>query len=87
MAVRNLFWWFLTAKGKAAAEAESRRWIAECPNCHAKTSIWDLGGMRYHASGNNSWAGYPCKQCGKWGMHKVTWSQVDPRAAGENLGA
>jgi hypothetical protein len=37
--------------------------------------------MRYHASGNNSWAGYPCKHCGKWGMHHVTWVP-NPEIAG-----
>jgi len=73
MAARNIFMWFLGPKGRANAEWESRHWLAECPNCHTQTSIWDLGGMRYKASGDGSWAGYTCRACGKWGMHHITW--------------
>ncbi len=73
MAGRNFLLWFLGSKARARAEWESRHWIAECPNCHTKTSLWDLGGIRYKTSGDNSWAGYPCRVCGKFGMHRIVW--------------
>ena len=55
---------------KAAAEAESRSWIATCPHCGASASIWDLGGIRYKASGTPS-IRFKCPSCGKSGMHRV----------------
>ena len=31
-------------------EAESRSWVARCP-CGAETSVWEMGGIRWGASG------------------------------------
>jgi hypothetical protein len=76
MGMRNFVMWFMSAKTKAAAEAESRQWIATCPHCGKQTSIWDLGGLRYKASGSPL-KGFTCRQCSKFGMHPVTWQ---PRA-------
>jgi transposase-like protein len=64
---------FLSETARADAEAESKLWMAECPNCHAKTSIWDLGGIRYKAAGDGSWAVYRCTHCGKSGWHHIRW--------------
>lgn len=70
MALRNLFLRFMPAKSRAAAEAESRQWQATCPQCGKKTSIWDLGGIRYKAAGKPL-KGFRCAGCGKFGMHRV----------------
>ena len=70
MGMRSFIMWFMSPATKAAAEAESRQWIATCPNCGKATSIWDLGGLRYKAAGNPS-RGMTCKACGKYGMHPV----------------
>lgn len=32
-------------------EAESRGWVVRCP-CGAETSVWEMGGIRWGASGN-----------------------------------
>ncbi|BCW88654.1 hypothetical protein sos41_17950 [Alphaproteobacteria bacterium SO-S41] len=72
MGMRSFVMWFMSAKTRAAAEAESRQWIATCPNCGTQTSIWDLGGLRYKASGSPS-IGFRCPKCHERGMHKVAW--------------
>lgn len=72
MSLRSFIMWFMSPATKAAAEAESRKWIATCPNCGRETSIWDLGGLRYKASGTPS-RGMVCAGCGKRGMHPITY--------------
>ncbi len=47
-----------------AMEAQSRAWVMKCTHCGRETSIWDMGGIRYKASGNPSRAGW-CKHCNK----------------------
>lgn len=42
---------FLPPDRRAAAEAESRRWKVICADCGHATSIWDMGGVRYGATG------------------------------------
>ncbi len=32
-------------------ERESRQWLVECGHCGHTDSVWDLGGIRYKASG------------------------------------
>lgn len=32
-------------------EAESRSWMAQCVRCNREQSIWELGGIRWKASG------------------------------------
>jgi transposase-like protein len=70
MGLRSFVMWFMPAATKAAAEVESRSWIATCPHCGASASIWDLGGIRYKASGTPS-IRFKCPSCGKSGMHRV----------------
>lgn len=72
MGLRSFIMWFMGPQTKANAEAESRKWIATCPNCGKQTSIWDLGGLRFKAAGKPS-QGFRCQQCGKFGMHKVAY--------------
>jgi hypothetical protein len=35
----------------AAMEAESRAWLARCSTCGHERSIWELGGVRWKATG------------------------------------
>jgi len=70
MGLRNLFLRFLSPARRAAMEAESRAWKATCPNCGRKTSIWDLGGIRYKAVGKPL-TGLRCAGCGKFRMHRI----------------
>ena len=67
---RSLALRFLSPAGRVAAEAESRAWKATCPSCGLKTSIWDLGGLRYKAAGKPK-RGLRCRSCGQFGMHPL----------------
>jgi endogenous inhibitor of DNA gyrase (YacG/DUF329 family) len=62
--VRRLIMWFMPDTMKAAAEAESRAWIGQCPNCGTRNSIWDVGGIRYKAAGRPT-IRVKCPTCGK----------------------
>ena len=44
-------------------EAESRQWHLQCPKCGHSKSVWELGGLRYKASGSKSVLGR-CSGCG-----------------------
>jgi transposase-like protein len=61
---------FTSAERFAAMEAESRAWIAKCPNCGSERSIWALGGIRYKAAGNPQ-RRMRCRNCGEAGWHEV----------------
>ena len=61
---------FLPPNRRAEAEAESRRWKIICAVCSHTTSIWDMGGVRFGATGRSlTWG--RCKTCGKRGRHSV----------------
>jgi hypothetical protein len=70
MAFRSLLLSLMSPARRARAEAESRAWKATCPACGTKTSVWDLGGLRYKAAGKPL-RGLRCRACGKIGMHQV----------------
>ena len=53
----------------SSIEAESREWIATCP-CGHRTSVWELGGIRWKASGEPS-RKFQCSGC-----HQVTWHKI-----------
>ena len=43
----------LTSREKfAKIEDESRDWFWTCQSCGFEFSVWDIGGIRYKASGN-----------------------------------
>lgn len=50
--LRSLIQMFVSKETFAAMEAESKVWMAQCPNCKFERSIWDMGGIRYKAAGN-----------------------------------
>lgn len=70
MPMRDLLLFFMRADDRKAAEAESRQWLATCPNCRQATSIWDLGGIRYRAKGRPV-MNIRCPHCGQRGAFHV----------------
>ena len=65
----------------AAMERDSRLWKAECPNCRAQTSIWEIGGIRYKAVGEPL-TRLLCPKCGQKGWMRIRWTGGDPTALG-----
>lgn len=61
---------FAGAETAAAMEAHSRAWLVECPHCGHERSIWELGGIRYKATGNPR-TRLRCPKCQQAGCHKV----------------
>lgn len=55
-------------------EADSRRWMVQCPNCQFERSVWDTGGIRWKAAGNPRWR-YHCPNCDQIGWHRVYWKE------------
>lgn len=74
MAMRDFIFWFVSKDTRARMEAESRKWIATCPKCELKTSVWDLGGIRYRAAGTK-YSGFVCRQCRSFGLHPVRYEE------------
>jgi len=50
---QRLFSRLVDAETFAAMEAHSRGWFARCLKCGHRRSIWELGGLRYKASGSS----------------------------------
>lgn len=59
----------LPKKWATDMEAESRAWMVRCP-CGHKRSIWELGGVRWKASGNPRRL-LACPACGQTTWHTV----------------
>jgi hypothetical protein len=51
-------------------EGDSRRWMVRCQSCGFEQSIWELGGIRWKATGT-SWTWGRCLHCGKRWWHKI----------------
>lgn len=66
--------WFLRLlgpEGAAAAEAQSKAWLLVCPNCGFSRSIWEMGGIRYKATGGTALKLVHCPSCGQTGWHRT----------------
>lgn len=74
--VQNLLMKILPVRWAQEMEAESRSWRVRCP-CGREKSIWDLGGVRWKASGARTFYGV-CTECGWAGAKEVY--QVAPDA-------
>ena len=61
---------FVDAETARAMEAHSRAWRVRCPHCGLERSIWDLGGIRYGATGRTRMLAR-CQQCGRTGWHEI----------------
>ena len=54
----------------ASMETESRAWMVRCRSCGFERSIWELGGIRWKATGSKlTWG--RCPHCGKRGWHTI----------------
>jgi hypothetical protein len=51
-------------------EADSRRWMLQCPKCGYERSFWDIGGIRWRATGNQRNL-MRCPNCGQVSWHKA----------------
>ena len=64
------FFTALLPKSRAEAmQAESRSWMVKC-TCGYERSIWDMGGIRWKASGSPRLLRI-CPQCGQRTWHTV----------------
>ncbi len=64
-----------------AMERDSRLWKAECPHCRARTSLWEMGGVRYKAAGEPR-KRMRCPKCGQSGWMRIQWTGGDVTALG-----
>lgn len=53
-------------------EEDSRRWILTCQTCGLERSIWDIGGIRWKATGKKSSIVH-CPQCQTLRNHTATY--------------
>ncbi len=51
-------------------EAHSRAWLLQCPNCGHERSFWEIGDIRYKATGNQRHL-MRCPGCGKVRWHRA----------------
>jgi len=65
------------AETAAAMEAHSRAWLVQCPSCGHTRSIWELGGIRYKATGAPR-TRLHCPSCRQAGWHPVSRSADFP---------
>ena len=68
--LQRFFTWLLGP----GVERESRAWAYECGQCGHRESVWDMGGIRYKASGEKSYRGR-CPACGHVGKR---WLRRSP---------
>ena len=68
---------------RKSIERHSRTWKVVCP-CGFRKSIWEHGGIRWHASGNPTHT-LCCEACGLKTCHTVRWepAEDDVEAGGE----
>lgn len=75
-AIQRFFAAVLPASTFKAMESESRRWIMRCDKCGTSRIIWDMGGIRYLASGKKRLL-RRCKGCKHLGWQAVELSSGD----------
>jgi ribosomal protein S27E len=62
----------------ADVEAESRTWHTQCPKCQHESNVWEMGGIRWKAAGNNSRRLMRSPDCDKLAMHRVFRTPPSP---------
>ncbi|MBK9124264.1 MAG: hypothetical protein IPM16_14260 [Chloroflexi bacterium] len=62
-AIQRFFKRILPAKWAANMETESKRWVFTCENCDTQSSFWDIGGIRWKATGDKRTV-IRCPACG-----------------------
>ncbi|MCZ2098511.1 MAG: hypothetical protein LC121_20080 [Anaerolineae bacterium] len=68
--VQRFFTRILPKRWAEDMEAHSRLWMLQCPNCGFERSVWDMGGIRWRATGNSRNL-MPCPNCGQRGWHRM----------------
>lgn len=66
----GLFLRLLGSEACAAAVAQSKAWRVVCPNCGYSRSVWEMGGIRYKATGGVARKLLSCPRCGEAGWHR-----------------
>lgn len=65
--IQRFFMAIFPASWAGSMEAESREWMVRC-KCGHERSIWDLGGIKWKATGTSRNYGR-CPVCGKRSWH------------------
>lgn len=68
--IQRLILFFIPARHRAAAEAESRAWRYTCEACGHARSVWELGGIRWKAAGQPV-TRTRCPTCGTAGLYTL----------------
>ena len=69
--IQRVFTTVLPQRCADSMEAESRCWMVRC-KCGFARSIWELGGIRWKATGKPR-TYMKCPQCGQRSWHTVTY--------------
>jgi hypothetical protein len=72
--IQRLFTSVVPRSWAASMEAESRAWMAHCPDCGIERSVWDMGGIRWKAAGNPRRL-LKCLKCQRSTWHQLTFKQ------------
>ncbi len=72
--IQRLILKLMPASKRQAIEAESRAWILKCDICGSERSVWDMGGIRWKASGSPR-ERVKCVTCGKVQWHTIRYSE------------
>jgi len=67
---QKLFKALLSKEAFASMESESRQWMVQCQNCKYERSVWEMGGIRWKAAGNQR-ALRICQNCDQKGWHRI----------------
>jgi DNA-directed RNA polymerase subunit RPC12/RpoP len=60
-------------------EKESHEWMVECQKCSRRISVWELGGIRFKASGTK-WRYAKCGKCGVRTQQVISRHQQSPKS-------
>ncbi|MDX2359733.1 MAG: hypothetical protein QNK23_02925 [Crocinitomicaceae bacterium] len=69
--IQRLVGFFSSKSKKEAIKQESMLWGFTCENCKKRSSIWEIGGVRYKAKGNPRTM-IKCPECGTKVMQRIT---------------
>jgi len=72
--IQRFFVWIFPASWAASMEADSRRWHMKCLKCGFEESYWDLGGIRWKATGNQR-TYKKCVNCGERSWHQSYYKE------------
>ncbi|MEW5738217.1 MAG: hypothetical protein AB1938_04790 [Myxococcota bacterium] len=70
----SLIHWLVSKLPRKLAEdmeRESRAWKFICPTCDLRTSVWEMGGVRYKAASRGKRTFARCPRCNAFKWHRV----------------